>query len=218
MKLKVLTIEDNEMLNNNISLILNKENYTPYSALGYKQGLELFNKVQPHIVLLDLKLPDGQGDNLIEEMRSYYQPRIIVLSALNDFESKNSAYLKGADDYLTKPFDMNELILKLNAIRERLLSEQVIYNIGGIIFDVKVDEIRCGSEHIVLPRSQSKVFESLCSMYLCKNNKNHYIESLEKRNLETIINRLRKNLITLKSNDVEIITVYGRGYALMEYK
>ena len=116
MEVKVLVVEDKVALNEKIVDILEREGYSAYGAVDIKSAKEMFLAKNPDIVLLDIMLPDGKGDNLISFIRESHDSRILMLTALSDSESKHICYKNGADDYITKPFDKKDLIKRIGNI------------------------------------------------------------------------------------------------------
>jgi DNA-binding response OmpR family regulator len=144
-----------------------------------------------------------------------------MLTALDDDQSKRIAYENGADDYITKPFDINELIYKLTAISRRLLFEQKQVEIGDITFDPLTNLLRCQEKSFYIQPSQMKLLKQLYTKYLEETYfpKNGLagmegVELSEESRIQTLIARLRKNLIDIGSKTISIETLYGKGYRL----
>ena len=118
--MRVLLIEDDKAMSQNIALILKKEGMVvDVSALG-EDGLEVGKLYDYDIVILDLKLPDMDGLDVLKHLRaSNINTPVLILSGLNSPDKKVSGLSFGADDYLTKPFDRSELIARVNAIVRR---------------------------------------------------------------------------------------------------
>lgn len=118
--MRVLLIEDDKAMSQNIALILKKEGMVvDVSALG-EDGLEVGKLYDYDIVILDLKLPDMDGLDVLKHLRaSNINTPVLILSGLNSPDKKVSGLCCGADDYLTKPFDRSELIARVNAIVRR---------------------------------------------------------------------------------------------------
>lgn len=221
MKMKVLTVEDNTSLNKCIVDMLLNEGYDAFASSDIQEAKEIFTAQKPHIVLLDIMLPGGKGYDLIDYFREYHDSRILMLTALDDDESKRISYETGADDYITKPFDLNELIYKLAAIRRRMLSEQQYFEVGDIVFDPISNLLSCGEKSFYIQPSQMKLLKYLYlkyseGTYFPKNEltgmKGIILE--EDSRIQTLIARLRKNLVEVGSRKVSIETIYGKGYRM----
>lgn len=116
----LLIIEDDRAIRNLIATTLQTHNYRFITANNGEQGmLEIMSK-KPDIILLDLGLPDKDGIEIIEKVRTWSNVPIIVISARNDDKDKIEALDTGADDYLTKPFSVDELLARLRVTTRRL--------------------------------------------------------------------------------------------------
>ncbi|WP_442773956.1 response regulator [Lactococcus hircilactis] len=118
-KAKILICEDDKAINKLLSLTMEIEGYTYRSVESGKQCLREIVKEQPDVLLLDLGLPDMDGDSIITEVREFSDFPIIVISAREEETDKVTALDAGADDYLTKPFSTEELLARLRASYRR---------------------------------------------------------------------------------------------------
>lgn len=216
MKIKILVVEDKETLNNNIVNILKLERYEVTGVFDYESARTTYKEFKPDIVLLDIMLPGGNGYDLINEFRSYKDAIIIMLTALDDIDTKKISYQSGADDYILKPFEIDELILKIGAVKRRILSTKRVIRIGDIMFDKDTKVISCNKK-CELPRALYVVFSNLVENYLDKPDSSsiYIVDDIDKRSVQTTINRLRKELEYIGSQKIQIKTVYGKGYVLV---
>lgn len=216
MKLKVLVIEDKKALNHNIVLMLRKEGFIPISAYDISYAKKEFIKENPDLVLLDIMLPGGKGYDLIPYFRRYSDVRIIMITALNDEESKEIAYLNGADDYISKPFKLKEIAFKLRVIKRRILQNSKNFKIGDITFDIETGELICNGQTTILSRNQINFLKLL---YI-KHDQESYLDKTEifdttvdeSGRIHTMVNKIREELNYVGSKRVSIETVYGKGY------
>jgi two-component system, OmpR family, response regulator len=116
---KILVVDDDPAIRNLIVRFLSQKNYQLQSAADGKSALDTFNKFSPDLVILDVNLPDALGYNLCEQMQRNTNVFILMLTSRTDVEDKKEGFLKGADDYLTKPFDLQELEFRVKAILRR---------------------------------------------------------------------------------------------------
>ncbi|MEF9922448.1 MAG: response regulator transcription factor [Anaerovoracaceae bacterium] len=123
-KFKILIIEDDKYISGFVQVSLEKENYQVYVGETAAEGLFLFSSHHPDIVLLDLGLPDRDGLEILKEVRSFSSTPILIVSARGQESEKIEALDNGADDYITKPFYMGELMARIRVV-ERKLSRQV---------------------------------------------------------------------------------------------
>lgn len=221
MQINVLVVEDNPSLNTSLTTMLKKEGYHAYSALNESEAQAILAKTAPHIVLLDIMLPDGSGFDLVPMFRQRKDCRILMLTALDSDSSKRIAYETGADDYITKPFDLGELIYKLNSIKRRILSEHRKCSIGDISFEIDQNRLVCGERVCMIQPSQIKLLKRLLEKYeehdylkKCEVSECTCFEIDESQRIQTLVARLRKSLVEVGSKQVSIETIYGKGYKL----
>lgn len=118
---KILLIDDNKELTSMICGILKKNGFdTVYTAGDCSSGMEVFFREQPQLVILDIMLPDGDGFTLFRRLREQSQAPILFLSAKDEDNDRLFGLGLGADDYITKPFLPQELILRIQAILKRV--------------------------------------------------------------------------------------------------
>lgn len=119
MKNKVLIIEDDEDIVTMLQDYLSKENYETSSAYNGRDGIEVFKKENPDIVLLDVMMPVMNGYETLSEIRKFSEVPVIMLTAKGQQMDKVIGFNKGCDDYIVKPFDLVELVLRIKAILKR---------------------------------------------------------------------------------------------------
>ena len=116
----ILVVEDDRSVNNLITTILKTHDYRYLTALNGAEAVLEASSHNPDIVLLDLGLPDTDGVDIIKKIRTWSNMPIIVISARNEDKDKIEALDAGADDYVTKPFSVEELLARLRATTRRL--------------------------------------------------------------------------------------------------
>lgn len=121
----ILVIEDDKYILNFISMSLKANGYAFFTAGTGKQGISLFNSNNPDLILLDLGLPDMDGIDVIKEIRMESDTPIMIISARGQEHEKITALDAGADDYITKPFHMGELLARIRVV-ERKVKREII--------------------------------------------------------------------------------------------
>lgn len=139
---KILIIEDDNKIINFMSMALKAKGYVVLTARNGNQGILSFCTENPHIIILDLGLPDMDGIEIINQIRSVSDIPIIVVSAREQDNDKIEALDAGANDYVTKPFSMGELLARIR-VMERLLDRRT-ENIHDIVF--KLDYLTVDNE------------------------------------------------------------------------
>lgn len=122
----VLVVEDDKPIRNLITTTLKMNNYRFITAVRGNEAIMLSASHKPDIIILDLGLPDIDGVEVIEHIRTWSDVPIIIVSARSEDRDKITALDKGADDYLTKPFSVDELLARLRVIQRRLMKSENI--------------------------------------------------------------------------------------------
>ena len=154
----ILLIEDEDNLNRGISLKLQKEGYTVFSAATVAEGLSLFQANTIDLVICDIGLPDGSGLDLCASIRQKSDVLFLFLTALDTEVDMITGYEMGADDYVTKPFSMSVLISKISAMLKR--TEKTISNVvqtGELTFYINEKRVTKGNDIISITPTDWKL-------------------------------------------------------------
>lgn len=212
----ILIIEDDMAINNLIRSTLTAEGYTCDYAFDGKLGADLIERKQYSLVLLDLMLPELSGYELLEYLRCSSTP-VIIISAMTKVDDRIRGLRMGADDYLCKPFQIGELLARVESVLRRSGHTDSPIHIGDVTVDPVSRQVFKGSEPVVLT---VKEFDLLLELTRNKNvalNRSRLYELVWKeayagqtRTLDSHIGRLRKKL----GMEEQIKTVFGIGYRL----
>ena len=225
--MKVLIIEDDPDLNNNIKEALISENYSVETAFDGQIGLKLLKKKTYDCIILDINLPFINGLEVCKQFRDFntHTP-IIMLTAFGELEDKVEGYNQGADDYLTKPFFMKELLLRVNSlIKSRRLknnanqgNESII--VGDIVLNKKQKKVFRDRQEVNLTYREYEILLMLMDHKGDVVSKKKMLEEIWKTSfdgntntIEVYINFLR-NKIDKPFNKKTIKTKVGYGYYL----
>jgi two-component system KDP operon response regulator KdpE len=162
----ILVIEDDAHLNGALTATLKAAGYRPVPARTAAEGLRWFNHYAPDVVLLDLGLPDRDGLTVIRELRSRGTTPIVVLSARDAETVKVEALDLGADDYVAKPFGVDELLARLRAaLRHGVQARgaQPVVTAGDLVIDMGRREVARAGVSVVL---SPKEYDLLCELVL----------------------------------------------------
>jgi len=155
-KATILSVDDDEGLQTVVSHYLSGEGYAILSANSGKQLMDVLQSNTPNIILLDLVLPDTDGISLLAQLRTRPKIPVIVVSGKSDTTEKIVCLEMGADDYITKPFEMRELSARIKAVIRR--SEEVPTGSGPVqAVQEQDDQIRFGEW--ILDRAQFQLFD-----------------------------------------------------------
>ena len=220
--MKILLVEDEIGLAEAVGSILKSEKYDVDICNDGISGLEAALTDQYDCILLDIMLPGMNGLDLLSTIRvKEIETPVLLLTARSETEDKINGLDCGADDYLTKPFSMGELLARIRAAtRRRGIVHDINPKYGDIILDLKRDEIICGSNSVVLGRKEFQMLELLISNAGQITTKEQFMNKVwgyndesEYNNVEVYISFLRKKLSMLHSS-VQIKTRRGIGYFL----
>ena len=220
--MKILLVEDEEDLAGSISEYLNRNDFICEKAGDIGQALEKIELYKYDCVLLDLMLPDGSGFDLLKELQNSERAEaVIIITAKDDLTSKINGFDLGADDYLTKPFHMSEMLARVHAvIRRRQFSGQKVLHFDDVEIDVLSKEVRIRGTSIVCTR---KEFDLLLFLVANKNmvlSKSAIAEHLSGDMADMLDNfdfvyahvkNLKRKLSEAGGKD-HIKTIYGMGY------
>ena len=221
--IKLLIIEDSEETVDLIRLILSNENdIRIFDANTIKDGMGLIKKDAFDIILLDLSLPDGNGTYVCEQVRKfpelYGRPFIVALTVDTSQESVNKNLELGCDDYIKKPFDRKELVIRLRKFIKRLPQNKEIIIYENIKLFLSNRTVLCNDEFIDLSKNE---FELLYYFIINKGlllTRANILDNVWKENLDIsdkavdqCLKRLRKKLPILNEN---LISKRGFGYIL----
>ena len=223
---KLLIVEDEINLGETLKDFLESNQYKPTHATTCTLAREFFANDKPSIVLMDIGLPDGDGIELAKEFRSQEKELIILfLSAMNDPETKFKGLEMGADDYITKPFDVRELLLRLERIlknKNQRDEHQDEIQLGDLKIWFKRFEVLDGEGQIKsLSQKECSILELLFSQKNQVVSRDDIIDKVwgqnsfpSNRTVDNYIVSLRKWLETSKDDIAKITSVRGIGYKL----
>lgn len=219
---EILLLEDDKSLNRGISFKLKKEGYKVHNAFNIKQAKELFIANEIDLIISDIGLPDGDGFEFCEHIRTISNVHIIMLTALDQEVDIVTGYDVGADDYITKPFSLIILISKVNAVMKRignLLSENLI-SCSNFKFNYVESKITKGGNEALLSKTEGKLLKYLMENSCQIVTKEQLIEALwdidanfvDENTVAVNIRRLRQKVEDDPSNPEYIRNIRGVGY------
>ncbi len=150
--LRILVVDDEKAIRHFLKTSLSSYGYSVFEAATGKEALNQSVNVHPDVIILDLGLPDVDGRDVIIRIRRRTKTPIIILSVRDDPSEKIAALDVGADDYLTKPFSIEELLARIRAVMRRLLplDKDVILRVGKLTLDVTKHQVKIGGDEINL--------------------------------------------------------------------
>lgn len=224
-KLRILLCEDDENLGMLLREYLQAKNYSADLYPDGDAGFKAFVKNKYDLCILDVMMPKKDGFTLAQEIRqSNADIPIIFLTAKTLKEDILEGFKIGADDYITKPFSMEELTFRIEAIFRRVRGkrskERNVYQIGKFVFDTQKQLLTIGEENIKLTTKESELLALLCAHTNEILQRDFALKTIwiddnyfNARSMDVYITKLRKHLRADPS--VEIINIHGKGYKLI---
>lgn len=229
-KQKILIVDDDENIAELISLYLIKECFSTEIALNGHEALNLFKTFNPDLVLLDIMLPDIDGYEICTEIRKTHQTPIIMLSAKGEVFDKVLGLKLGADDYMIKPLDSNELVARVKAVLRRTVmapsqatlkvetdhqGEYVEYD--GLLVNITNYTVILEGKEIDMPPKELELLYFLAKKPNQVFTRDQLLDKLwdyeymgDSRTVDVHIKRLREKLN--ENHNWAITTVWGKGY------
>ncbi|MCX8523272.1 response regulator transcription factor [Chryseobacterium formosus] len=220
--MKVLIIEDEKDLAKSISEYLSEENYLCEFASTFRQAMDKINTYQYDCIILDIMLPDGNGLDILEELkRQNKQDGVIIVSAKNGLDDRVNGLQMGADDYLTKPFHLSELMARVFSIirRKQFDNSNKIQN-NELQIDLLSKTVTINNQTIVLTKKEFDLLiyfignknKVISKSTLAEHLSGDFADMLDNHDfVYAHVKNLKKKLYDAGC-DHYLKTVYGTGY------
>ena len=224
-KLKILLCEDDENLGMLLREYLQAKGFAAELCADGDAGFKAFLKTKFDICVLDVMMPKKDGFTMAQEIRSSnVDVPIIFLTAKTLKEDILEGFKIGADDYITKPFSMEELVFRIEAIMRRTKGkkskESTVYHIGQFTFDTQKQLLCIGEEQRKLTTKENELLALLCSHANEILQRDFALKTIwiddnyfNARSMDVYITKLRKHL--KDDPKIEIINIHGKGYKLI---
>jgi DNA-binding response OmpR family regulator len=224
--INILLAEDDNNLGTLLRNYLIAKNFPTTLCVNGREAFDVFTRNPFSICLIDIMMPEMDGLSLAREIR-VLKPEIpiIFITAKNQEEDIIEGFVSGADDYITKPFSMEELLYRIEAILRRTTGKvtykkELKYTIGEYSFDTLKQLLIYGDETFKLTTKESELLELLCRHKNDILERNYALNTIWKddnyfnaRSMDVYITKLRKYL--QKDQSVKILNVHGKGYKLI---
>lgn len=216
---KILVAEDDEQLRHLFCRVLSRNGFTAIPAVDGQDALEIMEKEYVDLVVSDIMMPRLDGYDLVRALRdSGDRIPVLMITAKDSFQDMQHGFLSGADDYMVKPINVNELVLRVHALlrRAQLVAQRQL-QIGGSTLVYDSLSVKRGGEEIFLPQKEFQLLYKLISSPGQIFTRQQLMDDIwgydsrtEPRTVDVHINRLRDRF--RDSGDFEIMTVRGVGY------
>ncbi len=221
---KILIVEDEKEMARGLKDILEFEGYEVETAETGAEGLRTAARMEPDCIILDLMLPDISGYQVCERIREKLNTPILMLTAKSQDYDKILGLKLGADDYLTKPFNLGELQARVMALlrrRTQYAPNSELIRIGSSVIDVKHFTVRKGSQERSMSHYEVELLKLLHSRVDQPVTRDEILDKVwgadkfpTNRTVDNFIVKLRKKIEQDYKNPRHILTIYGVGYKL----
>ena len=219
---KIMIVDDDPNVRELVSVLLQNHGFETCEAIDGRDAMQKITNDNPDLVIIDIMMPNMDGFELCHNLRRYYENMpVLMLTAKGELASKVKGFGLGADDYLTRPFEGDELILRIQALLRRYKIEaSKVIQIGNVIIDKNSYHITIDGVSEDIPMKEFELLFKLAGFPGRTFPRNQLIEDIwgfdfegNERTLDVHINRLRDRFPEGKSG-FKITTIRGLGYRL----
>ena len=221
--MKVLVVDDEVQFARALAANLRGAGYDVETAATAEQALAAAKRGAPDAVILDLRLPDGSGRDVTRALRSWSEAPVIVVSAVGDEEEQIAALDAGADDYVTKPFPIGELLARLRAVLRRALPSETVLEVGPIRVDLDARAVTVDGELVHLTPNEFGILRVLAQSPGKLMTHRAILREVwgpaygdESNYLHVYVSQLRRKLEPDAARPRYLLTEAGAGYRLVE--
>ena len=223
MAISVLVVEDERNIAQLLQMYLEKEGYAVTLAFDGGQGLSKFHALQPDLVLLDVMMPVMDGWAVCRAIRAESDTPVIMLTAKSETDDKVAGLKAGADDYITKPFEMKEVLARIEAVlrrSDRGVAEKTSRRLSfdNLVIDMDAFELTIGGKKVEAPPKEMELLFYLASTPNRVYTRNQLLDEVwgfdsfgDSRTVDVHVKRLREKLEGA-SEQWSLKTVWGVGY------
>lgn len=215
----ILVVEDDAALRRMMQSVLEKNGYRPLLAEDGDEALDILEREQADLIISDMMMPNMDGLELTRLLRqSNYNMPILMVTVNDSYAHKQKGFMAGVDDYMVKPIDINEMILRVRALlrRAQIASEHKL-RVGNTLLDFDSLSVQMGGEEMSLPQKEFLLIFKLLSYPGKIFTRQQLLDEIwgmdsetDERTVDVHINRLRERF--RNNSDFDIVTVRGLGY------
>ena len=220
----ILVVDDNHSIKKLMTTYLNRYGYNVFAASDGLEALDVLGKEHIDLMIADIMMPNMDGYTLTSELRaSKYNFPILMITAKESIEDKKKGFMAGTDDYMVKPIDFDEMLMRVSALlrRAKISNEHKIV-IGDVTLDYETLTVITKTEALLLPRKEFYLLFMLLSYPKKIFTRQDLMDEIwgfdnetDERTVDVHIKRLREKFDTLE--EFKIITVRGLGYKVERF-
>ena len=218
----ILLVDDDQRLRELLKDYLNEKNFQVFTSEDFDQAREILEFFIFDLIILDRMMPSGDGIDLIQDIKKVSKTPIIMLTAMGENYDKINGLKTGTDDYLSKPFEPEELFLRINnllKLYENVNQAELLFSFGSFIYNTKTNSLKLNEKEIYLTEGENNLLFKLI------NNRNNTLsreelaekefDESELRKVDVGITRLRQKIEKKPKQPQYIKTIRGKGYMLI---
>ena len=221
-KKSILLVDDDQRLRELLKDYLNEKNFQVFTSEDFDEAREILGFFIFDLIILDRMMPTGDGINLIQDIKKISKTPIIMLTAMSENNDKIDGLKTGTDDYLSKPFEPEELFLRINnllKLYENVNQAELLFGFGSFIYNTKTNSLTLNDKEIYLTEGENNLLLKLI------NNRNSTLsreelaekefDESELRKVDVGITRLRQKIEKIPKQPQYLKTIRGKGYMLI---
>ncbi|MDC1047789.1 response regulator transcription factor, partial [Alphaproteobacteria bacterium] len=221
-KKSILLVDDDQRLRELLKDYLNEKNFQVFTSEDFDEAKEILEFFIFDLIILDRMMPTGDGINLIQDIKKISKTPIIMLTAMSENNDKIDGFKTGTDDYLSKPFEPEELFLRINnllKLYENINQAELLFSFGSFIYNTKTKSLKLNEKEVYLTEGENDLLLKLI------NNRNNTLsreelaekefDESELRKVDVGITRLRQKIEKIPKQPQYIKTIRGKGYMLI---
>ena len=221
-KKSILLVDDDQRIRELLKDYLNKKNFQVFTSEDFDEAKEILSFFIFDLIILDRMMPSGDGINLIKDIKNATKTPVIMLTAMGENNDKIDGLKIGTDDYLSKPFEPEELFLRIKnllKLYENINQEELLFSFGDFIYNTKTNSLILNDREIYLTEGENNLLIKLI------NNRNNTLsreelaekefDESELRKVDVGITRLRQKIEKTPKQPKYIKTIRGKGYMLI---
>jgi two-component system phosphate regulon response regulator OmpR len=218
-KYNILIIDDDTRLRNLLGKFLEENNFQVSLVNGASAARDALKSDKFDLMIVDVMMPQEDGISFTKDVRQYSKVPIIILTARGDFNDRIKGLESGADDYLAKPFEPKELLLRINNILKRITINDKQENcvFGDYIFDLKNLKLSKNDEFIYLTETEIKILNILCENQgeaIDREKISGLLGGVDSRTIDVQITRLRRKIEQNPKKPQFLQTIRNKGYKI----
>ena len=216
----ILIVDDDTQIRNLLQQFLQQQGWHIMTAGDTNEARQVLSTIQPDLIILDVMMPNETGFEFLDDFRKNNDTAVLMLTAKMELDDKVEGLLKGADDYLTKPFETDELLLRIKAILRRVNPsfDNPIFKIAHMEYEWEKGIIKSNEKTIKLTESENEILYILAKnpgKTISREELNGQLERpMDERSIDVQITRIRKKIEGDTKTPEFLQTIRGKGYVL----